>query len=90
LVSALRTVEKALGEGIKRVCVSEEAIHTVSPKSIVAVAIFLPYIFRWKKHFAYRRPGTVILPVQYQALVGCSLKDTKKDGQQIMWEDVRD
>ena len=88
LVNAVRIVEKALGDGIKRICRSEEEMRAVSRKSIVA-AVDLPtgYILT-EKDLAYRRPGSGISPMQYPVLLGCALKVARKEGEQITWEDL--
>ena len=90
LVNALRIVEKALGDGIKRICRSEEGMRVVSRKSIVA-AVDLPVGYTLsEKDLTYRRPGTGISPMQQPELLGRSLKVARKEGEQITWEDVHD
>jgi sialic acid synthase SpsE len=88
LVNAVRTVEEALGHGIKRICRSEEEMRVVSRKSIVA-AVDLPFGHRLsERDLTYRRPGTGISPMQYPGLIGRTVKIAKKEGEQIHWEDT--
>jgi len=88
LVKAVRIVEKALGDGIKRICDSEQEMRIISRKSIV-VATDLPKGCKLSESdFAYRRPGTGISPMQYPNLIGRTLVISKKKGEQLIWEDL--
>ena len=90
MINAVRIVEKALGDGIKRICRSEEEMRAVSRKSIVA-ALDMPvgHILS-ERDLTYRRPGTGMSPMQYPGLLGRPLKVAKKEGAQVLWEDVHD
>jgi sialic acid synthase SpsE len=88
LVKAVRIVERALGDGIKRICRSEMEMRVVSRKSIVAsVALPIGHVLL-ERDLTYRRPGTGISPMQYPTLIGRSLNTAKKEGEQIRWEDL--
>jgi len=90
LVNAVRIVENALGDGIKRICRSEEEMRAISRKSIVAAGNLQSGHTLTERDLAYRRPGSGMSPMQYPVLVGRSLKVAKKEGEQIRWEDLRD
>lgn len=90
LVNAVRIVEKALGDGIKRICRSEEEMRAVSRKSIVAAVDLPAGCALTDRDITFRRPGSGISPMQYPVLLGRSLKVAKKEGEQITWKDVHD
>jgi N,N'-diacetyllegionaminate synthase len=88
LVKAVRTVEKALGDGIKRICHTEEEMRTISRKSIVAARDLPTEHILTEKDLAYSRPGSGISPMQYPMIVGHTLKVSKKKGEQMHWEEL--
>ena len=89
LVKAVRTVEKALGDGIKRIHSSEKEMRAVSRKSIVTAVDLRAGKTIEEDDLAYRRPGTGISPMQYRTLIGQILKVSKKAGELILWDDVQ-
>ena len=90
LVKAVRIVEKALGDGIKRICASEQEMRIISRKSIVAATDLPKGRILSESDFTYRRPGTGLSPMQYPAIVGCTLNRDKKKGEQLKWEDFNE
>jgi len=90
LVNAVRTVEQALGDGIKRICRSEEEMRALSRKSIVAARDLPVGCALTDRDITFRRPGSGISPMQYPELLGRTLMVVKKEGEQITWEDVQD
>jgi N,N'-diacetyllegionaminate synthase len=88
LVKTVRIVEKALGDGIKRICLSEEQMRAVSRKSIVAAVDIEMGQTLSERDLSYRRPGSGISPMEYPVLIGRSLRVAKIAGEQIAWEDV--
>jgi len=90
LTKAVRIVEEALGDGVKRICASEREMRAVSRKSIVAAVDLPAGATLTEKDFSYRRPGTGLSPMRYPMLLGRTLKAAKKEGVQITWEDVQD
>ena len=88
LVKAVRTIEQALGDGIKRICLSEEGMRTISRKSIVATRNLPVGRALTDGDVTFRRPGTGLSPMQYPELLEHTLKIAKKEGEQITWEDV--
>lgn len=90
MVNAVRLVEEALGNGIKHICRSEEGMRTVSRKSTVA-AVDLPSEHTLsERDLTYRRPGTGLSPMQYPRLLQRVLKVAKKEGSQILLDDLHD
>ncbi|MBE9610650.1 N-acetylneuraminate synthase [Chitinilyticum piscinae] len=70
MVSAIRAVEVALGDGIKRPSVSEARNRPVARKSIVAArAIRAGDVFS-ADNLAIKRPGTGISPMRWTEVVG--------------------
>lgn len=88
LVNAVRIVEQALGDGMKRICRSEEEMRAVSRKSIVAARDLPAGCALTDRDITFRRPGSGISPMQYPLLLGRSLKVARKEGEQITWKDV--
>jgi len=76
MICAIRSIEKALGDGIKRVTQSERANIPVARKSLVAKKdIKLGEIFT-DENIGVKRPGTGISPMRYLEVIG---KVAKKD-----------
>lgn len=70
MVSAIRNIEQALGDGVKRVTDSERANRDVARKSIVAArAIAAGELFS-EENLTVKRPGTGISPMQLPELLG--------------------
>jgi len=90
LVKAVRIVEQALGDGIKRVCASEKEMRIISRKSIVAATDLHNGCKLSESDLTYRRPGTGLSPMHYPAIVGRSLNKDKKKGEQLKWEDFNE
>jgi N-acetylneuraminate synthase len=70
MVRGLRTIEQALGDGIKRPTTSEQANLPVVRKSLVAARpIRAGELFR-EANLTAKRPGTGISPMQWDAWIG--------------------
>jgi N,N'-diacetyllegionaminate synthase len=70
MVRAIRNIEVALGDGVKRLTPSEERNITVARKSVVAsVGVSLGEKFT-EKNIGTKRPGTGISPMQWDKLIG--------------------
>ncbi len=71
MVSAIRNIEMAMGDGIKRPTPSEEINKPVARKSLVACkAIKAGDIFT-PENITAKRPGTGISPMDWDAIIGC-------------------
>lgn len=70
MVQGIRTIEQALGDGIKRPTASEQANLPVVRKSLVAArAIRTGELFS-EANLTAKRPGTGISPMQWDAWIG--------------------
>jgi N,N'-diacetyllegionaminate synthase len=87
LVKAVRLVEKALGDGIKRVGDSEKDMRLVSRKSIVAAKNISAGHRLQFEDLAFQRPGTGLSPMNYKDLIGKSLLRDMPMGTQLQLED---
>ena len=80
MVTAIRNIEIALGDGIKRLTPSEARNKPVARKSLVAsLAISIGEIFT-AENITTKRPGTGISPMRWDEFVGqTAQKDYKED-----------
>ena len=80
MVKAIRNIESALGDGIKRPSESEKANIAVARKSIIALDdIKVGEIFS-EKNITTKRPGTGISPMRWNEIIGTKAKrDFEKD-----------
>ncbi len=70
LVSAVRNIEQALGDGCKRITDSERANRAVARKSIVAAHdIAVGELFS-EQNLTVKRPGSGISPMRLPDLLG--------------------
>ena len=78
MVSGIRTIEKALGDGIKRVTSSEYKNITLARKSIVASSEIKKGQILSSSNITAKRPGTGISPMRIDELIGSrAVKDYK-------------
>ena len=88
MVSAIRLIEKALGNGIKRPTPEEEKIKKVARRSLVA-NVNIPKGATIKKEMvAIKRPGIGIEPKYLNEIIGRRVKrDVKKD-EVLKWDSL--
>jgi N-acetylneuraminate synthase/N,N'-diacetyllegionaminate synthase len=80
MVNAIRLIEKALGDGIKRPTPEEEEIKKVARRSLVANVDIPKGTVIKKEMIAIKRPGTGIEPKYLNVVIGKRAKrDIKKD-----------
>ena len=78
MVSGIRTIEKALGDGIKRVTSSEYKNISLARKSIVASSEIKKGQILSTSNITAKRPGTGISPMRIDELIGSrAVKDYK-------------
>lgn len=70
MVSAIRNIEQALGDGIKKVSDSERANMAVARKSIVAACPIKKGEIFTEENLTVKRPGNGISPMKWQEVVG--------------------
>ena len=80
LVKAVRNIEKALGDGIKKVTKSEKKNITIARRSIIADKdIKMGEVFS-EDNIITKRPGTGISPMRWYEIIGKkAVRDFKKD-----------
>ncbi len=80
MVQAIRNIEKALGNGIKKPSPSEAKNIRVARKSIVASSSIKKGEILTEKNITIKRPGHGISPMRYDEIIGTSaLKDYCED-----------
>ncbi len=70
MVSSIRSIEAALGDGIKRPSAVELANRAVARKSIVAACVIAAGEQFSAMNLAIKRPGTGMSPMRWDELVG--------------------
>ena len=80
MVHAIRNIEKAFGDGIKRPSISEEKNKPCVRKSIVAKRDIKKGEILTEENLAVKRPGIGISPMRWDEVVGSiAIKDWKAD-----------
>ena len=80
MVSAIRHIERALGDGIKRVSDSEKANISVARKSIVAACSIKKGELLTVENLTVKRPGTGLSPMLWDKVVGTiAIKDYEEE-----------
>jgi N-acetylneuraminate synthase/N,N'-diacetyllegionaminate synthase len=88
MVKAIRLVEKALGDGIKRPTPEEEEIRSVARRSIVAKVDIPKGTVITGEMIAFKRPGTGLPPKYHNEITGKRAKRNIKADELIYWWDV--
>ena len=70
MISAIRNIEAALGDGIKKPSESELKNRSIARKSIVASRTIAQGEIFDEKNLAVKRPGTGISPMQWDGVLG--------------------
>lgn len=80
MVSAIRNIEQAMGDGVKEASPSEIENKKVARKSIVANKPIAKGEMFSVENLATKRPGTGISPMQWYEVLGqCAKRDFKED-----------
>ena len=80
MVNAIRNIENALGDGVKRPSSSEMENKSVARKSIVAARDILEGEIFTKEDLVVKRPGTGISPMKWDEIIGTiAQRDFSKD-----------
>jgi N-acetylneuraminate synthase/N,N'-diacetyllegionaminate synthase len=80
LVSSIRNVEEALGDGVKRPVAEEEATLDVIRKSLVAARPIPSGTVIRSEMLTVKRPGTGVDPRHLSTFVGkCAIRDVRED-----------
>jgi len=80
MVMAIRNIEKALGDGIKRASPSETKNKLIARKSLVAATSITNGEFFTKDNLAVKRPGNGISPMRWDEVLGrTAIRDFEPD-----------
>jgi len=74
LVRAIRLVEAAQGDGIKRPSPDEQNVRNVARRSIIAACAIPQGTVITREMLAFRRPGTGISPAEWRSIIGKSAR----------------
>jgi N,N'-diacetyllegionaminate synthase len=74
MVAAIRNIEVALGDGIKRLTPSEAINKTIARKSLVASQVIKAGEAFSAQNITAKRPGTGISPMRWDEVVGCTAR----------------
>lgn len=83
MVRAIRHIEEALGDGVKRVTDSERENIAVARKSIVAARDIKAGEVFTEENLTSKRPGTGISPMRWQSIIGKVASKSYKQDQLI-------
>ena len=83
MVGAIRNIEKVLGDGEKKVTVSERANITVARKSIVAACPIKKGELLTEDNITVKRPGTGISPMRWNEVIGTAATKDYSEEEQI-------
>lgn len=80
MVSAIRNIELALGDGYKRISDSERPNVAVARKSIVALRNIMKGELLGPENLTVKRPGTGVSPMRWDDVCGtCAIRDFAAD-----------
>ena len=88
LVTKIRRLEKAMGDGIKRCVPSEENVKTVARKSIVARRRIMKGQIIIGDDLAVKRPGTGIPPALLGEIIGARAREDFLANQPLKWSQL--
>ncbi len=86
IVESVRTIERAMGDGIKRPAKGERTTRINNRKSIVSVQAIPEGAVITKDMIAIKRPGFGIEPKFYQQIIGRTAKVDIKAEDPVLWE----
>jgi N,N'-diacetyllegionaminate synthase len=89
LVRAIRQVEAALGDGIKRPMPSELDVRRVARKSLVAARDLAAGTTLEAAHLCAKRPGDHISPAELDRVVGRVLRTSLRADEPVEWDHLR-
>lgn len=90
LVKAIRNIEQALGDGIKRPAAREESVRIVARKSLVAARTIAAGDVIKPNDITVKRPGTGISPEFREAVVNKKAAKKIEEDSIINWDDITD
>jgi len=89
MVKAIRNIEKALGDGIKKPNISEIEIMKVARRSLIATRDIRAGEVIKESDIAIKRPGTGILPKFKEIVIGMKLINDIRQDEPFRWENFK-
>ncbi len=89
MVKAIRNIEKALGDGIKKPNKSEIEIMKVARRSLITTRDIRVGEIIKESDIAIKRPGTGILPKFKEIIMGMKLINNIRQDEPFRWEDFK-
>lgn len=89
MVTGIRHISTALGDGIKRPTASELKNIPVARRSLVALKDFSPGDTIQENDLAIKRPGTGIAPKDLLSVIGRRVKNRIKKDSVLSWGDIQ-
>jgi N-acetylneuraminate synthase len=89
MISTIRNIEKALGDGLKKPTANELKIRKMIRKKIVAAQTIEAGQSLAEKNLSAKRARLGIEPTEYKSLIGLKLIRKKQCGEPILWSDVK-
>ncbi|MFM9279948.1 N-acetylneuraminate synthase [Paenibacillus jiagnxiensis] len=89
LVSSLRRLERAWGDGVKRCMPSEANTRAVARKSVVAACKIMAGKVLEPSDLTVKRPGTGLAPKHYYSLIGRTANRDMQEEELFSWDDVQ-
>lgn len=89
LVSAIRNIERAMGDGAKMPRYSENKIKKIVRKSIVVACDISKGTSFTMEMLAIKRPGTGIEPFELEKIVNKKAKNDIRKDQVLSWKDIK-
>lgn len=89
LVSSLRRLEQAWGDGVKRCMPSEADTRAVARKSVVAARKITAGKVLEPADLTVKRPGTGLAPKHYYSLIGRTANRDMQEEELFSWDDVQ-
>ena len=86
MVKAIRDVERAMGDGVKRINEAERKNVLVARKSIVATKSLESGRKIEKNDLTIKRPGTGIEPKYLKSIIGMNIKSEIAKDEILKWE----
>jgi N-acetylneuraminate synthase len=86
MVAAIRSVERSLGNGIKRMTASEQNTREVARKSLVAARQLPAGTAVARDDLKIKRPGTGISPTELRYVLGRKLRREVQEDEPLSWE----
>ncbi len=89
MVSAIRNVEMALGDGVKQPSISEIKNKIAARKSIhISMDLAANHVIE-ENDLEMKRPGNGISPMEMDKVIGRSLKQSIALGEMLKWDDLK-